>query len=104
VPEAESIRSAELVCLARAAAHGETKALKFSDPTALAFLPEDARASLLRLRAGATETRDQLQHHLARMRSEVLVARTIAIDEAVGLAAAPQLVNWAPGSMGEHGG
>jgi methyltransferase (TIGR00027 family) len=77
-----------------------TKAPKFSDPTALAFLSEEARASLLRLRAGATEAHDQLQHHLVRMRSEVVVARTIAVDEAVRVAAAPQLVNLGAGLDG----
>lgn len=93
-------QSAEFVCLARAAAHGETKAPKFSDPTALAFLSEEARASLLRLRAGASEARDQLQHYLVRMRSEAVVARTIAIDEAIRAAAVSQLVNLGAGLDG----
>jgi len=100
VQAGEGSKSAEFVCLARAAAHGETKAPKFSDPTAFAFLSEEARASLLRLRAGASEARDQLQHYLVRMRSEVLVARTIAIDEAIRVAAVSQLVNLGAGLDG----
>src|SRR3954463_13376344 len=100
VQEGEGSKSAEFVCLARAAAHGETKAPKFSDPTALAFLSEEAKASLLRLRAGATEASEQLMHHLVRIRSEVIAARTIAIDEAVRGADAPQLVNLGAGLDG----
>lgn len=93
MPERAGSPSAEFVCLARAAAHGETKAPKFSDPTALAFLSEEARASLLRLRGGASEPHDQLQHILVRMRSEAVVARTIAVDEAIRAAALSQLVS-----------
>ncbi len=100
VQEGEGSKSAEFVCLLRAAAHGETKAPKFSDPTALAFLSEEARASLLRLRAGATEAHEQLQHRVVRMRSEVLVARTIAVDEAIRAAAVSQLVNLGAGLDG----
>lgn len=92
--------SAEFVCLARAAAHGETKAPKFSDPTALALLSEEARASLLRLRTGASEAGEQLQHILVRMRSEAVVARTIAIDEAIRAAATSQLVDLGAGLDG----
>ena len=46
VKDGEESKTAEFVCLARAVAHEQTKAPKFSDPTALAFLSEEAKASL----------------------------------------------------------
>ena len=75
--EREESKTAEFVCLARAVAHEQTKAPKFTDPTAVAFLSEEARASLMRLRAGATQASEQLVHYLVRIRSEVIVARTM---------------------------
>lgn len=98
--EGEGSKSAAFVCLARAAAHGQTKAPKFSDPTAAALLSDEGRASLERLRAGASEAHEQLLHYLVRMRSEVLVARTIAVDEAIRAAAVAQLVDLGAGLDG----
>jgi methyltransferase (TIGR00027 family) len=100
VKSGESSKSAAFVCLARAAAHGETRAPRFSDPTAFALLSDDARASLLRLRAGVTEASDALAHVLVRMRSEAIVTRTLAIDDAVRDAAALQVVNLGAGFDG----
>ena len=45
-------QTAVMVCAARAAAHGRTSVAAFTDPTALALLPEDARRHVERFRAG----------------------------------------------------
>ena len=93
----EGSKTAEFVCLARAAAHGKTKAPKFSDPTAEAFLSTEGRAALARLRSdGAPDPLD----FLIRMRSEVMVARTVAIDDAIRAVTNPQLVNLGAGLDG----
>jgi methyltransferase (TIGR00027 family) len=86
-------QTAVLVCMGRAAAHGATSVAKFQDPTAFALLPERARLRVQRFREGVpTGFAERLKHaHLAR-ESMLMVARTVAIDEAVRGAAAPQLV------------
>ncbi|HKO90670.1 MAG TPA: class I SAM-dependent methyltransferase, partial [Polyangiaceae bacterium] len=82
------------VCAARALAHGATPVARFSDPTALALLPEAARARVERLRAAGPP--ESFRQRLARgpldTRSKMMVVRTVAIDDAVRAASAPQLV------------
>jgi methyltransferase (TIGR00027 family) len=80
--------------MGRAAAHGRTSVAQFSDPTASVLLPEPARERVERFRSGGVPRsfRARFRHeHLAR-ESQMMVARTVAIDEAVRAAAAPQLV------------
>jgi methyltransferase (TIGR00027 family) len=83
-------QTAVMVCMARAVAHGTS----LDDPTALPLLPDDARARVEQFRAG-----DKPRGFRARMaygalagRAHMMTARTIAIDEAIRHAAAPQLV------------
>jgi methyltransferase (TIGR00027 family) len=87
-------QTAVMVCMARAAAHGRTSVALFSDPTALALLPEHARQRVERFRSGARPK--SLRGHLARFflerRSKMMVARTVAIDNAIRGAASPQVV------------
>jgi methyltransferase (TIGR00027 family) len=87
-------QTAVYVCAARAVAHGRTPVARFSDPTALALLPEEARARVERVRAaGAPKS---LRQKLARApldtRSKMMVVRTVTIDDAVRASGAPQLV------------
>ena len=91
-PGVES-QTAVLVCMGRAVAHGVSSVAKFQDPTAFALLPEEARLRVQRFREGVPSGfAKRLEHeHLAR-ESQLMVARTVAIDEAVRRAAAPQLV------------
>ena len=67
---------------------------RFSDPTALALLPEAERARVERIVAEGVPK--SLRHKLARApldaRSKMMVVRTVAIDDALRAAAAPQLV------------
>src|SRR5262249_51102000 len=87
-------RTAVFVCMGRAVAHEMTTESRFSDPTALALLPDDARARVERFRSGVApkDIRGRLAHtHIDKL-SKVLVARTVAIDDAVREASSPQLV------------
>jgi methyltransferase (TIGR00027 family) len=87
-------RTAEIVCIARAVAHGTTSVARFSDPTALALLPDDARAIVAAVRAEpppkGLRALAQRAHH--RRRASMMVARTVAIDDAIREAAHPQVV------------
>ncbi|WP_437797927.1 class I SAM-dependent methyltransferase [Sorangium sp. So ce693] len=87
-------RTAELVCMGRAAAHGATTVTRFSDPTAMALLPDEVRARVERFRAGVTPKglRGRLGRAYLERQSKVMVARTVAIDDAIRGATSPQLV------------
>jgi methyltransferase (TIGR00027 family) len=87
-------QTAVLVCMGRAAAHGTTPVARFADPTALALLPDDARARVERFRAGTAPkgVRARLEQAILGRRSKMMVVRTVAIDDAVRAAASPQLV------------
>jgi len=84
-------QTAVLVCMGRAAAHGTAR---FSDPTALALLPDDARVRVERFRAGERPSglRDRMRHGYLARQLWVMMARTVAIDDAITSAAAPQVV------------
>ncbi len=93
LPGQES-KTAVMVCLARAAAHGTPDVGRFEDPTAAALLPDDARAQLEQFRAGPGKRgfRRDWRRVMLERRSKMMVVRTVAIDDAVRAAAAPQLV------------
>ena len=80
--------------MGRAAAHDAPASPRFSDPTALALLPDDARARVERFRSGAAPRgiRERVARAYLGRQSRIMVARTIAIDEAVRAAASPQVV------------
>jgi methyltransferase (TIGR00027 family) len=87
-------RTAVLVCQGRAAAHGRLAPDRFSDPTARALLRDDERVPVDRVRAG-TPPKDwagRVDYEMVRASAEVMVPRTVAIDEAVRARPAPQLV------------
>ena len=87
-------QTAVMICMARAIAHGTTSVASFSDPTALSLLPEEARARVESIRAGALpkNLRERFQHAFINGRTQMTVARTVAIDDEVRAAGAPQLV------------
>jgi len=87
-------RTAELVCMARAVAHGTTAAPRYHDPTAEALLPEDARRRVEQIRAKAvpSDLRSRFGAALLERRSKMMVVRTVAIDDAIGEASSPQVV------------
>lgn len=87
-------RTAVTVCTGRALAHGATPVGRFTDPTAFTLLPGDARARVERFRAGKARkgVLGRLEHaHLASL-SKMMVARTVAIDDAVRGVESAQLV------------
>jgi methyltransferase (TIGR00027 family) len=94
VKPGQASRTAVLVCTGRAIADGTPWAGGFRDPTALALLPDDARARVERFRAGVVlpGLRGRLERGLLDRQSKLMVARTVAIDEAVRAAASPQIV------------
>jgi len=87
-------QTAVLVCMARAAAHGATSVAGFSDPTALWLLPDAERRRVESLLQGAEQRswRARQERVFLEHRAKMMAARTVAIDEAVRAAAAPQLV------------
>jgi methyltransferase (TIGR00027 family) len=82
------------VCAGRAIAHGAPWAGRFSDPAAMALLPDDARARVERYRAGVVPPGlgGRLQHAYLGRQAMLMAVRTVAIDDAVRAAASPQLV------------
>ena len=83
------------MCQGRAAAHQRIAPDRFSDPTAMAMLRVDDRVPVDQVRAG-TPPRDagaRVEFEMVRACAEVMVPRTVAIDEAVRGRAAPQLVS-----------
>lgn len=90
----QASQTAVLVCMARAMAHGRTSVATFADSTALALLPDDARARVERYRlGGAPESRqERIRRTFLDKRTDMMVARTVAIDQVVRVAASPQLV------------
>ncbi len=87
-------QTAVWVCMGRAVADGARWAGGFSDPTALALLPERAQRRVEQFRAGnvARGVRPRVERYLLDRRAKVMVARSVAIDEALRAAASPQLV------------
>src|SRR5262245_15145250 len=87
-------QTAVWVCMGRAIAHEAPWAAGFRDPTALALLPDAARASVERIRAGGPPRgwRARIGDRIVTTRAYPMLTRTLAIDAAVREAAAPQLV------------
>jgi methyltransferase (TIGR00027 family) len=87
-------RTAELVCMARAVAHGATTVPGYQDPTALALLPDDVRERVEQIRAKAIpkDLRSRWGAVLLERRATMMVVRTVTIDDAIRRARSPQLV------------
>ncbi len=86
-------QTAVMVCMGRAIAQGTTSEARFSDETAVALLPDEARGRLERFRAGRPKgLLSRIGYaHLDGL-SKTMVARTVAVDDAVRAAASSQLV------------
>jgi methyltransferase (TIGR00027 family) len=80
--------------MARAIAHGRTPVAAFSDPTAMALLSAEQRAEVEQIRQGPRPKGWRARfrcEHLTR-ESQMMVARTVAIDADLRNAAVPQVV------------
>lgn len=80
--------------MGRAIAHGRTAGVAFSDPTAMVLLSAAQQAEVERIRQGLPpkEWRARFRHEHLRRESQMMVARTVAIDSDLRDAAAPQVV------------
>jgi methyltransferase (TIGR00027 family) len=90
----EVSRTAVLVCQGRAAADGLVAAGRFADPTAMALLRTSERAAVQWVRDGAAPRgwQQRVDYESVRASAELIVPRTVAIDDAVRAHPSPQLV------------
>jgi methyltransferase (TIGR00027 family) len=90
----EASRTAVLVCQGRAAADGRIAVGRFADPVAITMLREGERIPVDQVRAGTPPAgwAERVDYEAVRACAELMVPRTIAIDEAVQARPAPQVV------------
>jgi methyltransferase (TIGR00027 family) len=87
-------RTAVLMCQGRAAAQGRIAPGRFADPTAMTLLrsEEQKPVHLVRDEQPPADGKDRMAYDMVRGCAEIIVPRTVAIDDAVRAAASPQLV------------
>ncbi|MEV1333534.1 class I SAM-dependent methyltransferase [Micromonospora costi] len=87
-------RTAVLVCQGRAAADGLIAPGRFADPTAMLLLAPDEREAVQWVRDGAVprEWRQRVDFETVRANAELIVPRTVAIDDALRAHPTPQVV------------
>lgn len=90
----QASRTAVLVCQGRAAADGLIAPGRFGDPTAMPLLRPDEREAVQWVRDGVApkQWRQRIDYETVRANAEVIVPRTVAIDDAVRAHPSPQLV------------
>ena len=78
-------KTAVLVCMSRALADSDVAIPWFSDATAFAFLPDDARARVMAIREGVPTqgAKDALFRGYLLRQARVMAARTETIDDVV---------------------
>ncbi|WP_238013112.1 class I SAM-dependent methyltransferase [Dactylosporangium sp. AC04546] len=87
-------RTAVMVCQGRAAADGRLAPGRFADPTAMTLLDPDDRGPVRQVRDEAPPGpwKERVDYETVRASAELIVPRTVAIDDAVRAHPAPQLV------------
>ncbi|MEV4822998.1 class I SAM-dependent methyltransferase [Micromonospora sp. NPDC049274] len=87
-------RTAVLVCQGRAAADGLVAPGRFADPTAVRLLRADEREAVEWVRGAAVPQpwRQRVDYETVRANAEMIVPRTVAIDDAVRAHPTPQVV------------
>jgi O-methyltransferase involved in polyketide biosynthesis len=87
-------RTAVLVCQGRAVAHDRIAPGRFADPTAMTLLRPEEQDQVRRVRDGErpASTGDRMAYEMVRVGAELIVPRTVAIDDAVLARPAPQVV------------
>jgi methyltransferase (TIGR00027 family) len=90
----QASRTAVLVCQGRAAADGLVAPGRFADPTAMMLLRPDERESVQWVREEVLPRpwKQRVDYETVRASAEVMVPRTVAIDDAVRSHRNPQLV------------
>jgi methyltransferase (TIGR00027 family) len=83
--DARASHTAVLVCQGRAAANERVAPDRFADPTALTLLRDEERELVRQVREGTPPAgwRPRVEYEMVRGSAEILVPRTIAIDDAV---------------------
>lgn len=91
---AEGSRTAVLVCQGRAVADGRIAPGRFTDPVAVSLLRADERRTVEQVRAGTPPSGwlERVDYESVRACAEIVVPRTIAIDDAVRERTSPQVV------------
>ncbi len=86
--------TAAIVCMGRAIAHGRTPVAAFSDPTAMALLSAEQRdeVELIRRESRPKDWRARFRYEHLMRESQMMVARTVAIDSDLRSAATPQVI------------
>jgi methyltransferase (TIGR00027 family) len=94
VVEQTASRTAVLVCQGRAAADGRLQPGRFSDPVAIEVLDDAERVVVGQVRSGSPPDgfASRTEYGMILGVSEIMVPRTIAIDDAIRAHAAPQVV------------
>ena len=92
--ERAASRTAVLVCQGRAAAAGRAGTARFADPLAVRLLRAEERTPVEQVRANTPPTgwRERTAYESVRACAEVVVPRTVAIDEALRAHVGDQLV------------
>jgi methyltransferase (TIGR00027 family) len=87
-------QTAVMVCMGRAVAHALALEPRFSDPIAMALLPDGARTRAQRVIDGVPPAnfRERMVRGYLTRSAPIMIARTVAIDDAVREHPAPQLV------------
>src|SRR4051794_36374493 len=87
-------RTAVMVCQGRAAADGRITPGRFADPTAMPLLRPEERVAVQWVRDGVVAGRWQqrVDYETVRANAEVIVPRTVEIDDAVRAHPSPQVV------------
>ena len=87
-------QTAVMVCSGRAIGHVRAPTSRFSDPTALPLLPENVRRDIGRWLAGEEPKglRGWFVNAFMRRQSMLMVARTVAVDDAIRDAGSSQVV------------
>jgi methyltransferase (TIGR00027 family) len=90
----EASRTAVLVCQGRASADGLVAPGRFADPTALALLRPGEREAVQWVREGVAprQWQQRVDYETVRASAELMVPRTVAIDDAVRAHPSPQMV------------
>jgi methyltransferase (TIGR00027 family) len=94
VETARASRTAVLVCQGRAVADGRAAVGRFADPVAVRLLRDDERRAVERARAPElpSDVRERLIVEMLRATAQGMVARTVAIDDAITGAGHRQVV------------
>jgi methyltransferase (TIGR00027 family) len=94
VAERAASRTAVIVCAGRAVAHGRIAPDRFADPTAMPLLRAEEQSDVHLVRHGQPPkgAGRRLAYEMIRGSADLMVPRTIAIDEAILASPAPQVV------------